>query len=416
MRASIISIGDELLFGQTLDTNAHWISQQLTESGIDVFQRFTIHDQPEEIKRKLDLARADTNLIILTGGLGPTLDDKTKETIAEYFKVDLVLNQKVLQQIEKIFAGRNIGKLERNKQQAMLPSNCEAIPNLLGTAPGMWFELDNQLYISMPGVPIEMKSMMTEFVMPKLKRQCKLPALAHHYLMTAAIGESQIAELLQDFEKKLPAHIALAYLPGQAVVKLRLTARGDNQKTLTDALIPYAERIKSILGNMIYSEHPDEQLQHILLRLLGEAKLSLATAESCTGGTIAKKITSVAGSSKIFKGSVIAYANEVKKTILGVPDSILQDCGAVNEETVLAMARGVLQQMNADLAIAVSGIAGPGGGNERKPVGTVWIALASQKNVHTRLLNLPGNRQQIIEWSSVIAMEMLRRFFIKHFA
>jgi len=415
MKASIISIGDELLFGQTLDTNAHWISQKLSELGIDVFQRFTIHDQADEIKNTLDKALENTDLVLISGGLGPTLDDKTKSTLADYFNVKLVLNDKILRHIKNLFSGHKAGDLERNKQQAMLPANCTAIPNDLGTAPGMWFDIENQCIISMPGVPVEMKSMMNNSILLQIKSRFTLPVLIHQYLMTAAMGESQIAEMLQDFEKSLPAYIKLAYLPGQGMVKLRLTAKGKHKTQLLHEASPYYERMKAILGHIVYSENQHDRLEHVIIRLLKKSGQSLATAESCTGGAIAKRITSVPGSSSIFKGSVVAYANEIKIALLGVSEIWLKTKGAVSKEVAIAMAKGIMQQMNTDFAIAVTGIAGPGGGSEKKPVGTVWIAVANKQHVHSKQLSLPGNRTQIIASTSIIALEMLRRFFMKHF-
>ncbi len=415
MKASIISIGDELLFGQTLDTNAHWISQKLSQLGIDVFQRFTIHDLADEIKNTLDKALDNTDLVIISGGLGPTQDDKTKSTLAGYFNVKLVLNEEVLRHINKLFSGHKAGDLERNKQQAMLPGNCTVIPNDLGTAPGMWFDIEHQCVVSVPGVPIEMKGMMNNTILPRIKTHFALPVLIHFYLMTAAVGESQIAEMLQDFEKSLPGYIKLAYLPGQGMVKLRLTAKGEHKIPLLHAVLPYFERMKSMLGHIVYSENQDDRLEHVIIRKLKKSGNSLATAESCTGGTIAKKITSVPGSSAVFKGSIVAYANEIKIALLGVPELLLKTKGAVSKEVVIAMAKGIIRQMHSDFAIAVTGIAGPGGGSKKKPVGTVWIAVANKQEVHSKQLSLPGKRTQIIEWTSVIALEMLRRFFMKHF-
>ncbi len=411
-KAILISIGDELLYGQTLDTNAHWISGRLSELGFSVVEHRTIRDEPWALVEALDYALSRADLVTLTGGLGPTSDDKTKQTLADYFGMNLRFDEQVYEDIRHLFARRSLALLERNRQQAMVPDGCRVIRNPRGTAPGMWFERDGKIIVSMPGVPTEMKGMMEADVLPWLKAFFHLPVIAHAYVLTAGMGESKVAELLTGFESTLPENIKLAYLPGQGIVKLRLTATGNDRVRLEQELKKYQTGILEVLRHIAFSTDPDDTLEKVAGDLLRTKGLTLVTAESCTGGKIAHKITSVPGSSDYFLGTVVAYSNEVKRKILGVKEGTLQAHGAVSEPVVHEMLQGVCRTLGGKVGIAVSGIAGPGGGTPEKPVGTVWMAVGTAGNIHTRKFNLPGQRHQVIEWASVIALNFLRRFLL----
>jgi len=409
MKTTIITIGDEILIGTTVDTNSAWMAQQLNLIGIDVHEIISVSDERYHILDALRRAEQQSQIILITGGLGPTNDDITKKTLAEYFGVGYKLFPDVLNALRSYFDKRGIELLERNKQMAELPENCMPIKNPKGTAWGMWFEKSGKIFMSMPGVPWEMKSIMEESVIPKLKQKFSLPVILHHHVLTASIGESLLAEKLKDFEAALPANFKLAYLPDMGSVKLRITAHGNNSDELKKQLAEQVEKIEAPIKKHIYG-HNDDIFEQVIGNLLKEKKLTLSTAESCTGGYIAHRITSIAGSSNYFKGSVIAYANEVKKQQLGVSETTLQQHGAVSEETVKEMLKGVTEKLQTNVAIAVSGIAGPDGGSEEKPVGTVWIAVGNAEKTYCRKVNLPGNRQQVITLTAVVALEMLRKY------
>lgn len=400
MTSAIITIGDEILLGQKLDTNSRWIAERLSETGVEVTRMLSVSDQESDIVNALQDSPED--VLLLTGGLGPTADDRTRDALCSYFNCNLVHNDQVAARIQEVFRGREIADLQRNKDQAMVPSKCTAIINSKGTAPGMWFSERGQIIASMPGVPQEMMAMMHEFVIPRLQRQAKRK-LSHSYVMTAGIAESAIAERLSEFESRLPREVSLAYLPSLARVKLRLTGA-----LPTERLTELAQEAASQIGKHAFAFGAEVSLAKHLGNLLASSAKTLATAESCTGGFIAHQITSVAGSSDYFKGAVIAYSNEVKVSQLHVKRETLKLDGAVSEEVVREMLAGLLINLKVDYGIAVSGIAGPGGGTEEKPVGTVWVAAGSEAHVHTKLLKLKGDRVRIIETSSVLALELLR--------
>ncbi|MDQ3276873.1 MAG: CinA family nicotinamide mononucleotide deamidase-related protein, partial [Bacteroidota bacterium] len=377
VNASIITIGDELLIGQTIDTNSAFIAQELNKMGIWVRRRVAIADDAEAIKTTLAEEANESRIIIITGGLGPTADDITKPTLCEYFETGLVVDEGALKNVTEIFQKLGRPMIERNAKQAEVPESCVVLPNLRGTAPGMWFEKEGVIYVSLPGVPHEMKGLMTNSVLPKLKAQLTLPAVVHRTLLTAGQGESFIAERLLPFETSLSAHIKLAYLPAYGMVRLRLTGKGEDERLLTKEIDTAFTDLQSLVKEwMIAAE--DVTVPEIISRMLKEKKKTLATAESCTGGYIAHLITSLPGSSAVFYGSVVAYDNSVKTGVLGVQEATLQSNGAVSEETVLQMAVGAQLTLGTDYAIATSGIMGPNGGSAEKPVGTVWIAVASK--------------------------------------
>ncbi|HEU4469480.1 MAG TPA: competence/damage-inducible protein A [Flavisolibacter sp.] len=412
VNASIITIGDELLIGQTIDTNSAFIAQELNKIGIWVKRRLAIGDVRGEIEAALSGQSRDSRIIIITGGLGPTADDITKPTLSEYFGGKLVINDEALQNVKDIFNRLGRPLTERNLKQAEVPDVCTVLPNRRGTAPGMWFEKEGVIYVSLPGVPNEMKGLMLDSVIPALKAGLQLPAVSHRTLLTAGIGESMLADAIRDFEAGLPAHIKLAYLPAYGLVRLRLTGRLNDAAALDKELDSLFLQLKQQVKEwMVASE--DIGLEEAVNRLLAAKGKTLATAESCTGGYIAHLITSVPGSSAIFKGGVVSYANEVKEDMLGVPSQILQAHGAVSEATVTAMASGIIEKLGAGYAIATSGIMGPGGGSPEKPVGTVWVAVGNQKRIVARKLFFRFGRERNIELTAHAALTMLYRFVVE---
>jgi competence/damage-inducible protein CinA-like protein len=408
--ATIITIGDELLIGQVIDTNSPWMARELNQVGIWVNQRIAVGDQREDIWMALDRASQSSHIILITGGLGPTADDITKPVLAEYFHSDLVVDQEALANVTRIFEKILQRPLtERNRKQAEVPRGCRVIQNKRGTAPGMWFEQEGQVFISMPGVPHEMKSMMTDDVLPALAKRYTLPAIAHRTLLTAGIGESFLADKIQAFESDLPQHVKLAYLPNYGMVRLRLTASGENSLDLERDLEGQFANLKTLVGEWLVADQ-DISLEEAVGYLLKERKQTVATAESCTGGYIAHLLTSVPGSSQYYLGSVISYSNQVKENLLHVPKETLEQKGAVSEETVRHMAEGALHQLRTDFAIATSGIMGPDGGTPEKPVGTVWVAVASrQAPTISQKFWFRFDRRRNIELASVSALNMLRK-------
>ncbi|TVR77489.1 MAG: competence/damage-inducible protein A [Chitinophagaceae bacterium] len=409
MNVSVITIGDEILYGQTVDTNSAWIGEQCSLLGLNVIKVVSIGDDEAEIKHTLQELLKVCEIVFITGGLGPTNDDLTKKTLASFFESGWKTDEQVLKDIEERFKNRRASMLQSNIDQANIPDNAKAVRNLYGTAPGMWFELNGKVVISMPGVPHEMKQMMQNSIFPQIKKKYKLPLILHRYILTAGVGESIIAEKLIDFEKTLPAHIRLAYLPGIAKVKLRLTARGNDFDSMDKELQQLTKNLDKLLHKHIYGYNEDT-LEGSVLKLFKEKKLKLAVAESCTGGQVAGTLVSVAGSSAYFEGGIIAYNNEVKKNLLDVKSDTLEKYGAVSEETVIEMVKGVCKKFNADIGLAVSGIAGPKGGTPEKPVGTVWIAFGKTDNIQTKKLSLPGNRKLNILGTTLISLNELRKY------
>ncbi len=414
INASIITIGDELLIGQTIDTNSAFIGQELNKIGIWVRRRVAVGDVWDDIVNALDEESRISRLIILTGGLGPTADDITKPLLAEYFGGKLVVDENVLAHVKYLFEKvyRRPGPiLERNLKQAEVPDVATVLHNTWGSAPGMLFRKNDTIFISLPGVPHEMKGLMNEQVIPYLLQNMVLQAIVHRTAFTFGQGESMIAEKLIDFEARLPAHIKLAYLPGYGMVKLRLTSKGTDKELVEKELLPYFEELKTRVSEFLVSDE-DEPLEVVIGKILSERNQTVATAESCTGGYIAHLITSVAGSSTYYKGSVISYANQVKQEILHVKEETLRQFGAVSQQTVTEMAEGALSELKTDYAVATSGIMGPGGGSEEKPVGTVWIAIAGGGKVLTHKLNLRFDRQRNIVMATANALNLLRKFIL----
>ncbi|MEO6523569.1 MAG: competence/damage-inducible protein A [Mucilaginibacter sp.] len=406
MLAEIITIGDEILIGQIVDTNSAWIAQQLNAIGVRVKQISSVSDSKEHILTALSEAKNRANIIIITGGLGPTKDDITKKTIAEYFNVGMVQNQQALDNVAKIFAKYNRPLLEVNIKQAEIPANCEVIVNHNGTAPGMWFNVDGKVYVSMPGVPHEMMYMVEESVIPKLKATFKLPVITHKTILTVGEGESFLAEKIADIEDSLPSHIKLAYLPKLGSVRLRLSAYGENEETLQQEIKLYADQIMMRVGRSVVTD-VDVPIEKAILDEMADKGLTLSVAESCTGGYISHLFTQHAGSSQVFLGGAISYSYDLKESMLGVKNETLWSHGAVSEETVTEMVEGALINLKSDYAIAVTGVAGPGGGSDDKPVGTVWIAVANKNKTVARKFTFGKKRIQNIERTAITGMGML---------
>ena len=414
VNASIITIGDELLIGQTIDTNSAFIAQELNKIGVWVRRRVAVGDAFDDIWNALDEEGKQSDIVIITGGLGPTADDITKPLLCKYFGGKLVVNEEVLAHVkylfEKVFR-RPGPMLERNLKQAEVPDNCIVLHNARGTAPGMLFKRDGRVFISLPGVPHEMKGLIVNEVVPYLLSAFKMPGIVHKTAFTAGQGESMIAELLKDFEPSLPSHIKLAYLPNYGMVKLRLTSQGENKEEVEKELMPYFEKLQELVKDYLVTNE-DEGLEIVIGKILKAKGKTMGTAESCTGGYIAHLITSVSGSSAYYKGSVISYANEIKENILGVKQETLLSVGAVSEETVKQMVKGAISKLNVDFALATSGIMGPEGGTDEKPVGTVWIAVGNKEKTETHKLNLRFDRQRNIGMTAANALNFLRKFIL----
>ncbi len=406
MLAEIITIGDELLIGQVIDTNSAWMAEQLNMAGIRVHQITSISDDHDHILRTLKEASKRAKLVLITGGLGPTKDDITKQALCDYFETSLVFSEDAYQNVVRLFGARGVSVSELNRLQAMVPASCKVIQNPNGTAPCMWFESEGCIYISMPGVPFEMKAIMEQEIVPRLLNNHN-KIIIHRTILTEGIGESSLAELIEPWEDALPPFIKLAYLPQPGMVRLRLTAYGNDRDQLQGAVNQAEKELYPFASKYIFG-FDDDTMESVVGRLLRAKNLTLATAESCTGGNIAQLITSIAGSSEYFKGSVVAYSNEIKEQFLDVPHQVLSDYGAVSEETVLAMANGIKERFQADYAISVSGIAGPGGGTVEKPVGTTWIAVATPTGASARKFMFGEHRGRNIRRASIAALNMLR--------
>jgi nicotinamide-nucleotide amidase len=395
-----------------IDTNSAWMAQQLNKIGIAVRNRIAIGDDAEEIKNALDFENKNAEVILITGGLGPTNDDITKKVMCDYFSCKMVVNKGALENVKYLFEQVYHKPVsEVNLNQAEVPDVCEVIQNKRGSAPGMVFNKDGTIFISMPGVPYEMMGIM-EDVIPYLAKKFELPSIIHKTILTAGIGESALAEIIKDFEDNLPKEIRLAYLPNYGMVRLRLTTSGfdkiKTEKVISEQFVQLKKRVKDY---MVVDD--DEKMQEVLGKILLRNKKTISTAESCTGGSIASLITSVPGSSAYFEGSVVSYSYDIKKTLLGVKKETLEKYGAVSEETVREMLAGLLDTMKTDYGIAVSGIMGPGGGTPDKPVGTVWVAVGNKENQMVQKFKQRFGRAKNIEVTSVMALNLMRIFLVK---
>lgn len=405
--AEIITIGDEILYGQTLDTNSHWMSAELDKAGITVRRKTTIGDVREEILAAIKQAETRADIILITGGLGPTNDDLTKPCLIEYFNTKLVRHQEIIDHISNLFerVGRSMSDL--NQQQADLPEACKPIQNEFGTAPGMWFDKDEKVIISMPGVPYEMQKMMSDSIIPALSKQFVEEVIHHKMIRTIGIPESKLAEIIKGWEAQLPQDIKLAYLPTMGLVKLRLTSRGKEEKKVKDAVQAEVDKVLPLIEKYVFG-FDDDEIEEVIGRLLKSQGKKLAVAESCTGGYLSHKITSVPGSSEWFSGALVPYSNQLKNEQLGVSQEILNTHGAVSEPVVLALAENVRKAFQTDVAVSISGIAGPGGGSKNKPVGTVWIGYSDKQQTIARKFQFTKDRNLNIQFSALTALNMIR--------
>ena len=414
MEAELITIGDEILIGQIVDTNSAWMAQKLNDEGINIRQITSISDKPDHIISTLHEAGQKSSIVLVTGGLGPTKDDRTKSALCSYFGTTLIENGAVLDHIAQLLIPRGILMNSLNRDQALVPASATILHNQLGTAPGLWFKYDDTIYVFMPGVPFEMKYLMENEVLPRIKRLYNTTTILHRTILTQGLGESSLAEKIEYWEDSLPENISLAYLPSPQSVRLRLSARGDNKKYLMKLIDEKIKELEEIIPTYIFG-FEDETMAGNIGKLLCERGMNLGVAESCTGGNIAHFITLNPGSSVYFKGGIVAYSNEVKVNVLGIDPNLIADRGAVSKDVVEAMAVGARKVLKTDYAIATSGIAGPDGGTPDKPVGTVWIAVAGPDRVISKVSNFANHRERNIIRSSQTALNMLRLELLKKY-
>lgn len=406
--AEIINIGDEILYGQITNTNVRWMSTELDKLGIKVIRQTIIGDEAEPILQALSAAEKIADIILITGGLGPTKDDITKKTLADYFNTELVPNEEALTAIRNYFEARGREMMPGYEIMAAMPANAQYISNNAGTAPGMWFEKEGKIFVSMPGVPKEMEMLMEESVLPKLKNHFQTPSIYHKVIRTFGAGESKIAAKISDWEDNLPENIKLAYLPDYGIVNLRLTAFGESMAVLEQQVEVEIEKVKTLIPNYIFGYNKDE-MEVVVGELLLKEDKTVATAESCSGGFLAHLFTKVPGSSRYFEGGIISYSNAIKMNRLGVQEETLKNHGAVSEETIKQMAENVREKFKTDIGVASSGVAGPGGGSPEKPVGTVWIAYADENGTYTKKLSLTPVREFNIKLTSYLILDLIRK-------
>lgn len=413
MKAYILTIGDEILIGQVTDTNATYMAAALTAEGIEVIEHLSVSDTRAGILSGLDRALAAADIVLITGGLGPTKDDITKVVLAEYFNTTLVFHQESWERLVKIYARFGREATESHREQCLLPASAEVLVNKLGTAPGMLLQQNGKTVISMPGVPYEMRYLVEHEVMPRVRalgdREVGRELLRSITILTAGAGESTLAEMIEEVEDNFPPHISLAYLPNLGTVRLRLTAKGTNEAALQADLEKYRVKIETIIGSYVYG-HGNKTLGQAIGELINEEGLTIGTAESCTGGRIAQMISVVPGASAYYHGSVIAYDNRIKREVLRVSKKALKKHGAVSEEVVKEMVEGGLKVLGTDLVVATTGIAGPGGGTEEKPVGTIWIAVGNKERTMTKLLSAGKDRERNITYTAFQALNLVRLF------
>lgn len=410
--AEVITIGDEILFGQITDTNTQWMGVELSLIGVKTIRKSSVGDVREEILRVLKEAQERADIVLITGGLGPTKDDITKHTLCEYFGTSLAINPDALEAVDTFFRKRGRELSDINRQQAALPLNATYIPNTRGTAPGMWFDHEGTVFVSLPGVPFEMKGLMTDEILPRLKQRFALPVIHHRVIRTVGIGESFLAEKIAAWEDALPPHIRLAYLPSMGMVKLRLTATGTSLAALKEETEQLVQDILPVIQPFVFG-YDGEEFEEVIAALLKASGKTISAAESCTGGYVAHLLTKIPGSSAYFQGGVVSYANEIKEQALGVRPETLAKYGAVSEETIREMVEGIRTRFHTWFGLATSGIAGPDGGTPEKPVGTVWIAVSTPERTLTRKLTLGGDRQQNIHLSAIYLLNLLRKVLLQ---
>ena len=407
MKAALLTIGEEILIGQIVDTNSAWMAQELNKIGISVKEIVSISDSYSDIQASIEQLVKKYDIVLSTGGLGPTRDDITKQSICQLFNAKLVMHEPTLNHIRDIFAKRGLPLTELNSKQAEVPDSCEVLFNPNGTAPGMWFNFENKIFVAMPGVPYEMKAIMEMHILPRLMKETGKKSIVHKTIQTFGLPESFLAEMLSDWEDNLPKDISLAYLPSPNSIRLRLSSIGDKASLIEQRIDDEIKKLQHIIPDNIFGYEHDT-MASVVGQLLADNNLTLAVAESCTGGYVSQLLTQVPGSSKYFLGGIISYSNEIKIKELAVNSELIEAHGAVSQPVVEAMARGVRTKFNANYSIATSGIAGPTGGTPTKPVGTVWIAVSTESGTFSQLLNLGGDRERIIIRSSISALNMLR--------
>jgi nicotinamide-nucleotide amidase len=412
MKAEIITIGDEILIGQIIDTNSAWIAEQFNLNGIEIYQITSVHDDHAHILEAIKKAEEKVDLVIMTGGLGPTKDDITKNALCDYFNTKLIFHEPTFEHIKTRFTKLNIDVNKLNRDQALVPESCTVLFNKAGTAPGLWFEKNETFFVSVPGVPFEMKYLVENEILPRLRASGKTKAIYHKTVLTQGIPESMLAMKLEEWEDALPANVKLAYLPSPMAVRLRLSAIGNNENVLKELVEAEIAKLQKIIPDQIYGFN-NETMAEVIGRMLKLNGKTLAVAESCTGGYISHLITSLPGCSAFYNGSVTAYSNLIKENILAVNPETIIEFGAVSEQVAKEMAVGVRNVFNADFALATTGIAGPDGGTEEKPVGTVWIAVASENDVIAQKFIFGDNRERNISRSSQTALQILRRLILK---
>ena len=404
----IMTIGDELLYGQVVDTNSAFMGQELAKIGLRVRQISSVSDRADEIVAALDQARQRAQVVLITGGLGPTKDDLTKHVLARYFGAELVMHEPTLHHVEEIFRRYDRPMLDVNRQQALVPANCEVLHNAVGTAPGMWFSDQGTVFVSMPGVPFEMKRLMTDYVLPRLQAQFRLAPIEHVVVMTAGIGESFLAAKFADWEDALPTNVKLAYLPSFGAVRLRLTGTDDGRPDLRGRMLALLPALRARIGEYIFAEE-ETTLEAAIGKLLLARNLTIGTAESCTGGLVARRLTGVPGSSAYFRGGIVAYHNDIKQAELGVRAETLAQFGAVSEATVREMAEGARRRLGVDIAVATSGIAGPTGATDTKQVGTVCLAYADATQTISKEYVLDRGRALNVEYAAQSVLTLLQQ-------
>ena len=402
-----ISIGDELLIGQVINTNAAWLGEHLSEVGFQLDSIITIGDSEKAILDAFD-ACMDADLVLVTGGLGPTADDITKPTVCKFFDTELEFCQAAYDNLVSLFKRRGFQMSERNRGQAMLPKSCEYIPNTYGTAPCMWLEKKGVAFVFMPGVPFEMKGIFTDELLPRIKERFQAIPYEKRVIMTTGIGESFLADKIKDWEDALPEFLSLAYLPQYGMVRLRLSGRHEDAQMLHETLDHEVAKLVSLISEYIFAMQ-DQPIERTVFDIIKNKGVTFASAESCTGGNIAHVITLIPGSSEVFKGTAVTYATPMKTKVLSVPAEMIEKCGVVSQEVVESMATGVRNLMEADFGVATTGVAGPSGGTEENPVGTVWIGVASAKGVVSKCFNFGKDRENVINRATIAAYEMLRQ-------
>lgn len=410
MQAEIITIGDEILIGQIIDSNSAFIAKELNKIGVSVYQISSVQDDRQHILNALEAANYRSQVVVITGGLGPTKDDITKHTLCEFFQDTLVENPEVLAHIEHLFAKYISTPIsDLNRQQALVPSTATVLHNEFGTAPGIWMQKNGTAFVSLPGVPFEMKGLMKNAVLPKIQKQYKRPHIVHKTIMTYGLGESAIANKIENWENNLPKEIKLAYLPNLGRVRLRLSAKGPEKGLLQKAIDDEVEKLHPLIGDIIYGEEEDESIEAGIGKLLTQKGMSLSTAESFTGGKIARQITAIPGASQYFKGSVVSYATETKIQLLGIDPGLIERHSVVSEEVAMAMAKHVKRIIDSDFSIATTGNAGPSKGDSDVEVGTAFIAISTPERTFAQKFTLGNHRERIVQKGVNKAFELLQK-------